>query len=562
MKNIPIGEVLKEKGYITEEQLQSALQYQQVHRESGKRLGAVLVDQGYVSERQILSALCDKLNLQILLLETFPVDVEAVKRIPRQLAQKYCVIAVAEENQHLKVAINDPLNFYGIEDIRQITGMAIDVVLAEKDKIEHAIDVYYSEIEARQAVERMRNDSEQTLFKMGVEAVRELEEGDETPVIRLLNSLLLHGYNIGASDIHMEPLETETRIRLRIDGMLIHYLVLDLGLHPSLVARVKILSNLDIAEKRKPQDGHFKTRVEGVEMNLRVSSVPSVYGEKVVLRYLNVSAAITNASQFGMNDQNAAKFLRMLQNPNGIIYLTGPTGSGKTTTLYFALEELVKRPVNISTIEDPVERHIHGVTQLQVNPLAGLTFESGLRSLLRQDPDIIMVGETRDSETAAISVRSAITGHLVLSTLHTNDALSSIVRLEDMGVEPYLVANSLVGLVAQRLVRKICPYCAEEYAPDEQERRLLGEPVASLRRGKGCPACNNTGYKGRIAVHEVVAVDPVLRRMISLKRPIEEIYEAAREQQGFVNLLEETRELVRQGITTTEERIKLTYCVE
>ncbi len=555
MTNIPIGEVLKEKGYITEEQLGAALD---AHRQSGKRVGDVLVDLGFVTERQILTAMAQKLNLRLLSLETYPIDIEAVRRIPRALADKYCVIAVSQTGQRLTVVIDDPLKFYGIEDVRQLTGMTVDIALAEKREIEHAIEVYYSELEAKAAAAAVVAEPLPDV----TQAIRDIEEGDETPVIKLLNSLLLHGYNVGASDIHVEPMETETRIRLRIDGMLLPYLVMDRGLHPSLVARVKILSNLDIAEKRSPQDGHFKTRVDGVEMNLRASVVPSVFGEKVVLRYLGSGTAVVNAKQFGMNERNYRKFLRMLQNPNGIIYLTGPTGSGKTTTLYFALEELVHRPVNISTIEDPVERHIRGVTQMQVNPLAGLTFDSGLRSLLRQDPDIIMVGETRDSETASISVRSAITGHLVLSTLHTNDALSTIVRLEDMGVEPFLVANSVVGLVAQRLVRQICPYCKESYQPTEQEQALFDAPPAVLHRGKGCPACNKTGYKGRIAVHEVVAVDREMRGMISARRPIEDMYAYAREKQGFTNLVEEAKGLVLDGITTVEELMKLTYYVD
>ena len=518
----------------------------------------MLVDFGFVTERQILTAMAQKLNLRLLSLETYPIDIEAVQRIPRALADKYCVIAVSQTGQRLTVVIDDPLKFYGIEDVRQLTGMTVDIALAEKREIEHAIEVYYSELEAKAVAAAVVAEPLPDV----TQAIRDIEEGDETPVIKLLNSLLLHGYNVGASDIHVEPMETETRIRLRIDGMLLPYLVMDRGLHPSLVARVKILSNLDIAEKRSPQDGHFKTRVDGVEMNLRASVVPSVFGEKVVLRYLGSGTAVVNAKQFGMNERNYRKFLRMLQNPNGIIYLTGPTGSGKTTTLYFALEELVHRPVNISTIEDPVERHIRGVTQMQVNPLAGLTFDSGLRSLLRQDPDIIMVGETRDSETASISVRSAITGHLVLSTLHTNDALSTIVRLEDMGVEPFLVANSVVGLVAQRLVRQICPYCKESYQPTEQERALFDAPPAVLHRGKGCPACNKTGYKGRIAVHEVVAVDREMRGMISARRPIEDMYAYAREKQGFTNLVEEAKGLVLDGITTVEELMKLTYYVD
>jgi type IV pilus assembly protein PilB len=297
-------------------------------------------------------------------------------------------------------------------------------------------------------------------------------------------------------------------------------------------------------------------------MNLRVSFIPTVYGEKVVLRFLDSNITITHAGQFGMNETNYKRFYRMLQNPNGIVYITGPTGSGKTTTLYMALEEIVKRPVNISTIEDPVERHIVGVNQMQVNNIAGLSFMSGLRALLRQDPDIIMVGETRDKETASISIRSAITGHLVLSTLHTNDALSSIVRLEDMGIEPYLVANSLCGLVAQRLIRLICPYCKESYIPTDQEIKLLNDKPPLLYHGKGCPACNQTGYKGRIAIHEVVEIDHEIRKMITNKNQIDDIYRYAKETQDFTRLRDEAINLVLEGSTTTEELMKLTYSID
>ncbi len=562
MKNIPIGEVLKEKKYITDEQLTKALEEQKINQGSGKRLGIILVEMGFVTEQQILAALCEKLNLHIIPLETFPIDIEAVEKIPKALAVKYTLLAVAMAGDRLTVVINDPLNFYGIEDIRQVTGMNIDIALAERAKIEQAIERFYSEIETKQVAKNMCGIENADLEAMESAAILELDEDNAAPVIKMLNSLLLHGYNIGASDIHIEPLEKETRVRLRVDGMLIDYIMLARTLHLPLIARTKILSNLDIAEKRLPQDGHFKVRIECINMNLRVSVVPTIFGEKVVLRFLDSSIAIVHAHEFGMNEENYKRVRRMLQNPNGIIYITGPTGSGKTTTLYLALEELVKRQVNISTIEDPVERHIAGVNQMQVNNAAGLTFTSGLRALLRQDPDIIMVGETRDKETASISVRSAITGHLVLSTLHTNDAISSIVRLQDMGIEPYLVANSLVGLIAQRLVRTICPHCKESYIPTEQENKLLGEQRPLLYKGNGCPACNHTGYKGRIAIHEIVEINRTIRKMISERSPIDDIYGYAREKQNFVSLQEEARALVLSGVTTTEELLKLTYSVE
>lgn len=562
MKNIPIGQLLREKNYITEDQLKEAIKYQEENAATNKRIGSILIEKGFVTEKRILTALCDQLNLHILPLESFPIDKEAVKKIPRELAVKYTAIAVAMTDNRLTVVTNDPLDFYGIEDIRQVTGMSIELALAERAKIEHAIHVFYSEIETKQVAEKMLVAENQALEAMSGADIQDLDDSDAGPVIVMLNSLLLHGYNIGASDIHIEPMESEVRIRLRVDGMLINYLTLSRTMHLPLIARAKILSNLDIAEKRLPQDGHFKTRIEGITMNLRASFIPTVYGEKMVLRFLDSNITITHAGQFGMNETNYKRFRHMLSSPHGIVYITGPTGSGKTTTLYMALEEIVKRPVNISTIEDPVERQISGVNQMQVNNTAGLTFTRGLRALLRQDPDIIMVGETRDKETAAISVRSAITGHLVLSTLHTNDAISSIVRLEDMEIEPYLVANSLSGLVAQRLVRLICPHCKESYIPTEQEIRLLGDKLPLLYHGTGCPACNQTGYKGRIAIHEVVEIDRTIRKMITDKNPIDDIYQYAREKQNFTNLEEEAKDLVVQGLTTTEELLKITYAID
>jgi len=326
-----------------------------------------------------------------------------------------------------------------------------------------------------------------------------------------------------------------------------------------LIARIKILANLNIAEKRVPQDGHFRTVVEGNEINVRVSIIPTIHGEKAVMRFLLTDTPIDNKEQFGMNKTNYDKFMQMLMSPHGIIYITGPTGSGKTTTLYMALDYLSKGEVNISTIEDPVERNLERVNQMQVNNMAGLTFDVGLRAILRQDPDIIMVGETRDTETAQISVRAAITGHLVLSTLHTNDALSAIVRLNDMGVSPYLIANSVTGLVAQRLIRKICPYCMLTYKPELAERKLLDDDIVEVRKGTGCHICNNTGYKGRIAIHEVAIIDRTLRTLISRNAPMEEIKAYAIKEQGMMTLKESAMELVRKGITSTQELIKISY---
>ena len=346
---------------------------------------------------------------------------------------------------------------------------------------------------------------------------------------------------------------------MRIDGTIIDYVTLQRSLHPSLIARIKILADMDIAEKRVPQDGHFRTKVNEEYINIRVSVIPTVFGEKAVLRLFSNNSAIDYSDQFGMDEANYKKFQRLLRSPNGIIYLTGPTGSGKTTTLYMILEYLSRRQVNLSTIEDPVEKNLAKVNQMQVNNTAGLTFDVGLRALLRQDPDIIMVGETRDSETANISIRAAITGHLVLSTLHTNNAVSSIVRLLDMGLEPYMISSSLMGVVAQRLMRKVCPYCSTEEDPTAEEAELLGPFVPRVRRAKGCNMCNNTGYRGRTAIHEMVLIDDQIRKMITNRTSMEEITEYAVREQGMKTLKESAVERVKLGITTVDELLKVAY---
>lgn len=467
--------------------------------------------------------------------------------------------AVSASEGSLEIVTNDPLNYFAFEEVRQLTGCHVVIRLSELGPLQSAIRYYYAEVGAQQAAQTANEGfagSDAELVR-----IEESESGDpEAPIVKLLSSLLDRAVSTGASDIHIEPFEGKTRVRMRIDGTIVDYVTLERSVHQPLIARIKIMANLDIAERRLPQDGHFRIRAgqEG-HVNIRVSLLPTVFGEKAVLRILAAASHVDHAEHFGMDDDSYARFLPMLNSPNGIIYLTGPTGSGKSTTLYMVLEYLSRRQVNISTVEDPVEQNVPGINQTQVNPVAGLTFESGLRALLRQDPDIIMVGETRDGETAGISVRAAITGHLVLSTLHTNDAVSSVVRLADMGVDRYLIANSLVGLVAQRLMRKVCPHCAREAAVTPQEQALLGRDIRTVRRGAGCMHCNGTGYRGRVAVHEIVAVDRSIRRMISRGAEAEEIEAYAREHQGMKSLREKGLELVREGVTTPEELLRIAY---
>ena len=467
--------------------------------------------------------------------------------------------AVSVSEGSLEIVTNDPLNYFAFEEVRQLTGCHVVIRLSELGPLQSAIRYYYAEVGAQQAAQTANEGfagSDAELVR-----IEESESGDpEAPIVKLLSSLLDRAVSTGASDIHIEPFEGKTRVRMRIDGTIVDYVTLERSVHQPLIARIKIMANLDIAERRLPQDGHFRIRAgqEG-HVNIRVSLLPTVFGEKAVLRILAAAGHVDHAEHFGMDDDSYARFLPMLNSPNGIIYLTGPIGSGKSTTLYMVLEYLSRRQVNISTVEDPVEQNVPGINQTQVNPVAGLTFESGLRALLRQDPDIIMVGETRYGETAGISVRAAITGHLVLSTLHTNDAVSSVVRLADMGVDRYLIANSLVGLVAQRLMRKVCPHCAREAAVTPQEQALLGRDIRTVRRGAGCMHCNGTGYRGRVAVHEIVAVDRSIRRMISRGAEAEEIEAYAREHQGMKSLREKGLELVREGVTTPEELLRIAY---
>jgi type IV pilus assembly protein PilB len=432
----------------------------------------------------------------------------------------------------------------------------LDVGVCEKAPLSKAIEYYYSEIDARQAVSKA-NDA---IIEEDADILNAVEDEDEdAPIIRLLDTLIQRGNATGASDIHVEPFEKNTIVRYRVDGMMVEGVTLEKQIHASLITRIKIVSNLDIAEKRIPQDGHFRMELNGRGVNLRVSVIPTVYGEKAVMRLLSEQGSIDHRGTYGMNESNFEKFQKMLKSPNGIIYITGPTGSGKTTTLYMALEEFVQRPINISTIEDPVEKNIQGINQMQVNNMAGLTFEKGLRALLRQDPDIIMVGETRDAETASISVRAAITGHLVFSTLHTNSAIDSIVRLQDMGLEPYMVANSVVGVVAQRLVRKVCTECAISRPATDLDRAMIGEDINEVKEAVGCHHCNGTGYHGRVGIHEMLLIDKKVRKMIADRATMDDITDYVIEEQGMTTLKQGAIELVRAGITTMEELNKVAY---
>ena len=556
VQNLRIGDVLKESGYVDEAQVSQALAYQREHK--GVRLGNALIELGFISETQMLEALAKRLNVEKVSIGALQIDQDAVAKIPRPIAEKYCMLAVMVKEGRLVVVMNDPLNLYAVEDVRQLTGMDLEITLCETEPLKKAIQYYYAEVNAREAAKKA-NNATGAQEDSGVQELTVEEGDDDTPVINLLNSLLRRAYSTQTSDIHIEPYENKTMVRMRIDGVLVEYVTLQKSLHNSLIARIKIMSELDIAERRIPQDGHFRIKVDDNWLNIRVSLIPTVFGEKAVLRLLAGNTHIDYVDSYGMSPESYARFAKMLESPNGMIYLTGPTGSGKSTTLYMVLEQMSKRAVNISTIEDPVEKNVARINQMQVNNLAGLTFESGLRALLRQYPDIIMIGETRDSETASIAARAAITGHLVFSTLHTNDAAGSVMRLEDMGLERYMVASSLVGIVAQRLMRKVCPHCSTWEAPTWEEQQYLGIDIERVRRPKGCSMCNFTGYSGRIGIHEVLYVDKELRRMITAGTSTDAIKDYACTKQGMKTLKECGAELVKQGISTVEELRRVAY---
>jgi type IV pilus assembly protein PilB len=551
-----LGELLIEAGLITPEQLADALNQQKT---SGRKLGAVLSEMGLVSERKILEVLEFQLQVPLVDLGLYSIDNDAPLLINEAMARRHLVLPIGRENGLLVVAMSDPLNIQAIDDVRLFTGLAIKPVLALTSELLSMIDRYYSREGAEKAVEDISKDFN---FDQISEDADQLSEINNAPVVRLVNSVMSHAVRARASDIHIEPFENDMRIRFRVDGELQEIMKSPKNAHPAVVTRIKIMARLDIAEKRLPQDGRIEISVEGHDIDMRVSVLPTVYGEKVVMRLLGRSDMLLSKSQLGFSESNIALFNRIIQSSNGIILVTGPTGSGKTTTLYAVLRELNKINRNIITVEDPVEYRLEGVNQVQVNVKAGLTFANGLRSILRQDPDIIMIGEIRDAETAQIAVRAAITGHLVLATVHTNDTASTLTRLIDMGIEPYLVSSSVVGITAQRLMRRICSNCKTSYTPDRTEMDILKirEPVP-IYRGAGCSSCNYTGYRGRVAIHEIMPINAQVRELIDKRASIDHVRSVSI-RQGTTTLRENSTALVLKGVTTVEELLKVTYSVE
>jgi type IV pilus assembly protein PilB len=544
-----LGELLVAEALITPDQLSRALE---IHRATGERLGRVLLDMGVVDQEHIGRLLSQQIGIAFVRLVGQSLREEVLQTIPPTLASRLQAIPIAKDNGVLTVAMVDPLDVVALDDIRRHTGLDIKVVVTTVGDFQYALNQYPASDVAEELIRDLPRPAVMD-EEISLERLRRM--ADDAPVVRLVNRLIEEAVRTRASDIHLERHERHVRLRYRVDGVLLTRGTLPVYAHPQVVSRVKIMANMDIAERRVPQDGSFQTRVDGRAIDVRVSTIPSFYGEKAVLRLLDKSAPIYDLDKLGLALRNYQRLQHIIQRPQGIFLLTGPTGSGKTTTMYAILNQLNNEQVNILTVEDPVEYQIAGITQMQVNVRAGVTFASALRHFLRQDPDIIMVGEVRDQETARIAIQAALTGHLVLSTLHTNDAPGAITRLLDMGIEPYLVASALEGVAAQRLVRVLCPKCKE---PDPQgtaevQERVGAEALAGpYYRGRGCEFCNYTGYRGRVAIFEVAEMDDALRGLVISQAPHHTLAAQA-ESAGMRTLLADGLEKATAGVTSLAE---------
>lgn len=545
-----LGDILVIAGKITPYQLNQALNDQKV---LGKKLGEVLIESGIVSEDDIIDAITTQTGIEKIDLNNIIFDKKAIKLLPQSLCEKYNLVPFGFEDDSIKIAMEDPLNIFAIDDVSISTGLNVRTYISYKKDIYKFIQINYSSEEVNKAAEELSKESLES--KVEVLNIEEISDVKNAPVVKMIEHLFKNAIEMRTSDIHIEPFEKEVRIRYRIDGKLATINTLGVESLGPLITRIKILANLNIAERRIPQDGRIITKIGQDEVDLRVSILPVVNGEKVVIRILKRDSYKIGKEALGISKENLKKLNNIISSPNGIVLVTGPTGSGKSTTLYTVLSELNNSDVNIVTVEDPVEYTLNGVNQVNVNSKSGLTFASGLRSILRQDPDIVMIGEIRDEETAQIAIKAAITGHLVLSTLHTNDAPSTITRLVDMGIEPYLVATSISGIIAQRLVRKICSNCKEEYVASDYEKSIFNIEEGrelKLSRGKGCGHCNNSGYNGRVGIYEIMEITREHRNFINDSRNSDTLRDISIKN-GMTTLEEECKKLVLEGVTTIEE---------
>ena len=528
-----LGDLLKEAGLVTEVQIQDVL----AQKKRDQKLGDALVEQGFITEKQLLDVLEIQLKLDSVSLYQYPIDISLTNLIQKDFARSKLLLPIKKEDSHLIVAMNDPLDFYAIEELEFSTGYVVIPVIATRDDLLQTINRLY--------------DSEEVSI--------EYIEGEDAPAVKVFNQLLETGVSLKASDIHLDQTEHHVLVRYRIDGVLRSERPLPKLLMNSLVARIKIMAGVNVTESRLPQDGRISTNILGKEVNLRVSTLPTVHGEKVVIRILDRSNVFNKVSDIGLEDDTLKDYQALIKQPSGLILLTGPTGSGKTSTLYGSINELNTVDSNIITIEDPVEYQLEGINQVQVNSPIGLTFAAGLRSILRQDPNIIMVGEIRDRETAENSVRAALTGHLVFSTLHTNSAIEAVPRLLDMGVESYLIVSSLSGVMAQRLVKKVCKDCATTRPATLVEKEIFArrhQTIEHITYGKGCDACRQTGYRGRMAIHELIVMNEELKQLMMNKATIQELKAHIR-QKGTRFLIDDGLIKVKAGKTTLEEVLRV-----
>src|SRR5450756_2087602 len=551
-----LGEILVSEGYVSQEDLGIALTEQS---ERGQSLGRVLVELGMLSEVQLVSALAAQVGMDFIELSDYPVDRVAVALLPAALCRRHTVLAVGFEDGALRLAMADPGNVVAVDDVRNMTGIQVRPVVATRDDLTQAIDRYCrsdNEMEDLQSSFDETEAEKEDLSKVG-----DIVD-DDAPIVRFVNLLITQAIQDRASDIHIEPTETDVLVRYRIDGVLKEVQRSPKQIQAGVISRVKILSEIDIAERRKPQDGRMSVTHHGRKIDLRVATLPTVWGEKVVMRILDNSTATLDLRELSFLDDNFQVYRESFTKPYGMILVTGPTGSGKSTTLYATLHAVARPEINVITVEDPVEYRIPGINQVQVNPKAGLTFASALRSILRSDPDVVLIGEIRDHETAQIAIEAALTGHLVLSTLHTNDAPSAITRLIEMGIEPFLVGSALDCVVAQRLARRLCPKCKEAYRPSEVEMIASrfpwspGEEIPTIYRPTGCSACSRTGYKGRMALHEVMAVSEDIERLAVSHASAAEIANTAH-QEGMISLRDDGWTKVLLGDTSVEEILRV-----
>lgn len=559
MRYTRLGDLLLSVGLISKEQLDQALQRQKATKQ---RLGQELIDEKIITEQQLIDALRMQLGIEFVDLSSLFIKPQMAELLPKNIAKKNSVVPVRLNGDTLYLAMSDPLNFMAQEEVKTATRKHVVPMIAMADAIDHAIASLYGSEGAARAIADMKREiaaggqERETAENFVASSIGGEEENSTAPTVRLVNSILERAILEHASDIHIEPYEQEVRVRMRIDGVMHSLMTVPKALQASVVSRLKVMGGMDVTERRIPQDGRAGVRVKSRSVDLRMSTLPTIFGEKFVIRLLDKETQLLTRESIGLNGDDLNKYLELIHRPSGVVLIVGPTGSGKSSTMYSMIQELNTEKVNLVTLEDPVEYNIPGISQVQINEKTGMTFAGGLRSILRQDPDIIAVGEIRDGETAQIAMRAAITGHLVLSTIHTNDAVSTVDRLMDIGVEPYVISSALNGVISQRLVRRICPACREEYTPSEEELDDMGISADSGRkfyRGRGCPACLGTGYRGRVAVFEILMVTRKLRRAISRGAKREDLRDIALREGNFVTLRENCRRLVLEGITTVEE---------